>query len=373
MKRALTISIGYLGIALALLMTCVTGCIGSEDPCATGRGLDVGTDDEARAAYAQCGYVIDDPDKNPVASPSSRWPQGRIPIQFEMASKIVRATSWDDASALAKQANHGDDDAVVNVQRCMAELESSTPLRFTFATEEDDVPLTISLRMHVDGQGVAGYASSVGARHGLVETLIPNGIVLFASNKSTICHELGHIIGMGHTQNRRDRNDYIRVHWNNVPLALWPQYFMSWSLEAPGHYDYKSIMHYENRRDPETGCWAFTLPGHEEYCGKSGAEGASAALPVISAGWHQHGQSFYQFSNNDLWLINHLYCRPQACSGRCAPVDACAQGIAHSPLAQSYMMLFGKSEETLRRDDLDAILNIALARTAEVNNAEIWE
>ncbi|RCN48529.1 astacin [Ancylostoma caninum] len=78
----------------------------------------------------------------------------------------------------------------------------------------------------------------------------------------SITHELGHAIGLGHTHNRHDRDEYLRMDWGNVDRG-----FYHFSQKNPGYsievyrsqykpmtkeenenygvpYDFGSIMHY---------------------------------------------------------------------------------------------------------------------------------
>ena len=64
-------------------------------------------------------------------------------------------------------------------------------------------------------------------------------------SSQTIKHEFLHAIGVYHMQSRTDRNDYIKIHWNNIwenglkNFRLWEH-----SLTFDTEYDARSLMHY---------------------------------------------------------------------------------------------------------------------------------
>ena len=61
--------------------------------------------------------------------------------------------------------------------------------------------------------------------------------------RGIILHELGHLIGFYHEQQRPDRDDYIEVIEENIePRYL--QQFVKGSFRTYGPYDFDSIMHY---------------------------------------------------------------------------------------------------------------------------------
>ena len=62
-----------------------------------------------------------------------------------------------------------------------------------------------------------------------------------------IVHEFMHAIGFTHEHNRRDRDEYVKIHWENIPGGRnnhnYDKKSRSYSLGLP--YDYYSIMHYD--------------------------------------------------------------------------------------------------------------------------------
>lgn len=65
----------------------------------------------------------------------------------------------------------------------------------------------------------------------------------------SVAHELGHILGLQHTQKRPDRDNFIHVHWNRFIPTKKEQYLTS-PYDYTGadgkfaKYDLESIMHY---------------------------------------------------------------------------------------------------------------------------------
>lgn len=60
---------------------------------------------------------------------------------------------------------------------------------------------------------------------------------------SVAVHELGHVLGMAHEQKRRDRDQSIKMNWENIKPD-WKDQFEVGDAYVGGKYDYKSIMHY---------------------------------------------------------------------------------------------------------------------------------
>uniref|UniRef100_A0A915M1D4 Metalloendopeptidase n=1 Tax=Meloidogyne javanica TaxID=6303 RepID=A0A915M1D4_MELJA len=79
-------------------------------------------------------------------------------------------------------------------------------------------------------------------------------IVMLETNEIATCleyeiviHELMHTIGLWHEQMRYDRDDYIKVHWENIGPAYLTQFEKVPETDSTTYgvrYDYQSVMHY---------------------------------------------------------------------------------------------------------------------------------
>ncbi|KAK7912809.1 hypothetical protein WMY93_013020 [Mugilogobius chulae] len=62
---------------------------------------------------------------------------------------------------------------------------------------------------------------------------------------STVQHELLHALGFNHEQTRSDRDNYIRVHWDNIMNGMEYNFYIIDTLNQGTPYDYNSVMQYE--------------------------------------------------------------------------------------------------------------------------------
>jgi hypothetical protein len=65
--------------------------------------------------------------------------------------------------------------------------------------------------------------------------------------KALIMHEIMHALGFEHEQSRHDRDQYVIIHWENIPKEHKDNYEkLSDFYSRFGSYDYDSIMHYDS-------------------------------------------------------------------------------------------------------------------------------
>jgi hypothetical protein len=186
-----------------------------------------------------------------------RWINGIIPYQF-----------YEDFPMPSQ----------VYVKDAMEIWMKKTRIRFVEITEENKKQFPDFLLFKT----VTGTlcASHVGKQGGAQE------VKLAARCKTmSIVHELGHALGLWHEQSRRDRDNYVRIIWNNISNENrynFNQYLSDG--EDFGEYDYQSIMHYS--------AYAFT---------KNGQKTIEPLMEHVEIGQRSY------LSEKDIAAVNKLY------------------------------------------------------------------
>ncbi|XP_023218978.1 astacin-like metalloprotease toxin 2, partial [Centruroides sculpturatus] len=118
----------------------------------------------------------------------------------------------------------------------MKSFHENTCIRFIERTNEKNF---IKIFMDI------GCYASVGRDKGEHSVSLSDGCMYFG----TIVHELNHVVGFYHEQNRPDRDEYIRIFWENIKPHMESQFvkFTPYQMRILNDFDYDSIMLYGER------------------------------------------------------------------------------------------------------------------------------
>ncbi|KAM7361905.1 zinc metalloproteinase nas-1-like [Cochliomyia hominivorax] len=152
--------------------------------------------------------------KNGINSKTSRWPNGDVP--FEIAGDFSR-------------------DELEIIAYAIDEYHTKTCIRFIHRTSETDYISIV--------KGNSGCWSSVGRVGGRQEVNLQAPGCL--TKPGTAIHELMHVLGFLHEQNRKERDSFVAIQFQNVLRNAEPNFQIISNTVAFGvGYDYGSVMHY---------------------------------------------------------------------------------------------------------------------------------
>jgi len=137
------------------------------------------------------------------------WPNGIVPFRF-------------NANVTAAQQN-----AILDA---MAEWERVANIDFIERTTQND---------WVEILDADNNSSAVGRQGGRQIINIFNW-----NNRWTMCHELAHCLGYWHEQSRPDRDNYVRLNFENIEDEEENNFDKHEDAGQYGHYDFDSVMHY---------------------------------------------------------------------------------------------------------------------------------
>ncbi len=68
-----------------------------------------------------------------------------------------------------------------------------------------------------------------------------------AWNRGTICHEMGHVLGLWHEMQRTDRDTFVVINFSNIPTGAQANFAIIPGSTNHNAYDFFSVMHYDRR------------------------------------------------------------------------------------------------------------------------------
>ncbi|XP_029000560.2 high choriolytic enzyme 1-like isoform X2 [Betta splendens] len=159
------------------------------------------------------------------------------------------------------------------IMKALMGFERSTCIRFTWRTDEKDYIQFFS------GEGCWSY---VGRQREMQQISLQKDGCVYVN---IVQHEVLHALGFHHEQTRSDRNNYVKIHWENIMSEDKPNFekLKTYNLYTP--YDYNSVMQYDN--------FAFSINGKPTITAKCN--------PDLILG------SATEMSDNDIARVNRLY------------------------------------------------------------------
>ncbi|CAD5219815.1 unnamed protein product [Bursaphelenchus xylophilus] len=118
-------------------------------------------------------------------------------------------------------------------------------------------------------------------------------------NRGVAIHETLHALGVAHEHVRTDRDDHIRINWNNVDPNNYAFFALNDAKMFTSYgvpYGYDSIMHYKS-----TAATTATASG--------------PSMTPLHGSEYEMGQRRH-LSETDIQLLNKMYCKPESCSDR---------------------------------------------------------
>ena len=153
-----------------------------------------------------------------------KWPGGNVNYRFDPA-QVGNGTI---TSAKMQQFRDGIAEWAAFANLHFIEFTGTPPANYITVQENSS-----------GGEG--GFSSSVGMAGG--EQFVQFGPMSWT--RGTVCHEVGHALGLWHEQQRPDRDTYVVINWANIDPSLQPNFaIISGGQTFATSYDFYSVMHY---------------------------------------------------------------------------------------------------------------------------------
>jgi Astacin (Peptidase family M12A) len=152
-----------------------------------------------------------------------KWPAGVVPYRFDP----TQVSNGTITAAKMQQFRDGVAEWAAFANLHFNEFTGTTPPNF------------VTVQEMAGSEG--GFSSSVGMAGG--EQFVQFGPNSW--NRGTVCHEVGHAIGLYHEQQRDDRDTYVVILTQNIIPGTEPNFAkLPGGSVAQGAYDFYSVMHY---------------------------------------------------------------------------------------------------------------------------------
>lgn len=149
-----------------------------------------------------------------------------------MTREVGSFDTWDSGVIAYEFSDDTYDQNQVNIIKDAMEdiSKRSGALQFIERTDEEDY------LYFFDGGACWSYLGKVGGKQ-----LLSLGTSKCVKT-ATVQHELMHALGFLHEQNRNDRDNYVKINWENIIDGM--EFNFNKGFDSDMAYDYNSIMHY---------------------------------------------------------------------------------------------------------------------------------
>ncbi len=157
------------------------------------------------------------------------WPGGVVNYQFDPA----QVSSGTLTPAMMRQFQDAAGEWAAAAKLTFVQYSGTQTLPANYVTVQN---------VSITGEGGDSFVGMKGGQQFIHIT--PN-----AWNRGTLCHEIGHTLGLYHEQSRDDRDTYVTINLSNIPSGQQANFTKLPSSTNIGPYDFYSVMHYYQYAD----------------------------------------------------------------------------------------------------------------------------